>query len=217
MLSQWRQWQPSIPTAIFRVSEDKLVLQLLNLCCHSLAKAQALMDDAGLILNPDEASAPWLKFPLLDLISYPKFIEGHVWVPPSADHLWRFYHGVLVQITRASISLQLPTGDANIPIKNCLLWYVHKCTYLNMNITFWMERNYLYQWPSLMHCPLRKFHGCCTNTFGQLNSWRRGVGVIQWWLSKWGRSTTICGMLPWMCRLQGWTHGFTTYGQMKSF
>ena len=123
----------------------------------------------------------------------------------------------LVQITHASISLQLPTGDANIPIKNCLLWYVHKCTYLNMNITFWMERNYLYQWPSLMHCPLRKFHGCCTNTFGQLNSWRRGVGVIQWWLSKWGRSTTICGMLPWMCRLQGWTHGFTTYGQMKSF
>ena len=41
-----------------QVSKDDHVLQLLQVCSHALAKAQELMDNAGLVLSPEEASAP---------------------------------------------------------------------------------------------------------------------------------------------------------------
>ena len=40
-----------------QVSQDDRILQLTNLCAHSLAKAIELMDRAGLILSVDEAHA----------------------------------------------------------------------------------------------------------------------------------------------------------------
>ena len=51
--------QRQCPRHACQASEEDPLLQLLAACAHSLARAQDLMDESGLVLSPEDAAATW--------------------------------------------------------------------------------------------------------------------------------------------------------------
>jgi hypothetical protein len=53
---------PTSPSQPRQASQDDRILQLLEMCTYSLARAIELMDHNGLIMPESDAAAPWLSY-----------------------------------------------------------------------------------------------------------------------------------------------------------